>query len=762
VRADRAVRAESTSDDALTRADDVEGTDRSAAASLAMKVVLYTVQASSCVLVLAARHFGIIANKPLWAYAAAIVGSSLVSQRMDTWTDVPRGSWRLHLRLFVHAATVTSVIYLTGWGPALGVCFVYVALVDLQQSGSEAWRAVLGWALAGCTAGQLLVLQGWMPTFLSRSAGQGLGFLGAFGFSIVIRMAGAIGIAKEQAEVLLAEQTVQAARARDEAQASAARHRAVVEHAADGILTIDADTNISSFNAAAEAMFGWDGAEIIGRPASTIVASNLHDALAAFLAAGETSASARGSGEVETAGMRRNGTQFPMMVSWSSIRTDSAAPSLSAIVRDLSSQKHLEAQLTHQALHDPLTGLPNRSLFNDRLERALARRLRNGGFVAVIVIDLDGFKVVNDSLGHLTGDALLVAVSERFRTSLREVDTIARLGGDEFAVLVDDLDAPDQAGRVAQRVLDTMQAPLQLPDRTVVIGASVGIALADGPDCSAVDLFSNADAAMYRAKREGKGCYRIFEASMHAAAVERMELEQALRNAIANHALTVHYQPVVDTATGRVLSFEALARWHDPERGFIPPDVFIHLAEESGLIVEIGRGILLEACAQASIWRAANPELHLGLAVNVSVRQFGDPGFVADVAAALAQAQLEPSALTLEITESVLASDSGRIIGALDELRRTGVRIAIDDFGTGYSSFATLAELPIDTLKGSKNPSSAKDSRSSDATASRATSTHGRCPPTRYTRTSKAAEHPSPPEARSRTALKVCTTPPRA
>jgi diguanylate cyclase (GGDEF)-like protein/PAS domain S-box-containing protein len=358
-----------------------------------------------------------------------------------------------------------------------------------------------------------------------------------------------------------------------------------------------------------------------------------------------------------------------------------------------------EDAIRHQALHDPLTGLPNRTLLNDRLQHALGRRSRVGGYVAVMIVDLDGFKNVNDSLGHLAGDALLIAVADRLSTFLRDFDTIARLGGDEFAILVDDLDAPDQAGRVAQRVLDALVAPLQLADRDMAIGASIGIALADRPDTRADQLVSNADAAMYRAKREGKGCYRVFEASMHTAAVERMDLEQALRAAIANNALTLYYQPIVATGTAELRSFEALARWHDPEHGFVPPDTFIPLAEESGLIVELGRAILVEACRQTKIWHTSFPELRPGIAVNVSRIQLAHPGFVHDVAAALREADLDGSSLTLEVTESVLTADSGRIIGVLDDLRRTGVRVAIDDFGTGYSSLAALAELPIDILK---------------------------------------------------------------
>lgn len=358
-----------------------------------------------------------------------------------------------------------------------------------------------------------------------------------------------------------------------------------------------------------------------------------------------------------------------------------------------------EQSLLRQATHDPLTGLPNRVLFNDRLEQALVRRSRVGGHVAVMVVDLDGFKNVNDGLGHATGDALLLAVANRFVQHLRDVDTIARLGGDEFAILLDGIDVPDQAGRVAQRVLDALLSPVQLGDRTITIGASVGIEIAGHAHDDAARLLANADAAMYRAKREGKDCYRHFEDSMHTAAVERMNLEQALRIALTGHALTVHYQPIVDAKTGRVASFEALARWPHLTRGPIGPDTFIPLAEDSGLIIKLGRVVLFEACRQAREWHTRFPRLRPGISVNTSRLQLVHPQFVQDVEDALGRADLDPTALVLEVTESVLAAESGRIVATLQELRATGVRVAIDDFGTGQSSLAALAELPVDILK---------------------------------------------------------------
>jgi diguanylate cyclase (GGDEF)-like protein/PAS domain S-box-containing protein len=373
--------------------------------------------------------------------------------------------------------------------------------------------------------------------------------------------------------------------------------------------------------------------------------------------------------------------------------------SVAGIVLSATVRFGAEDAIRHQAMHDPLTGLPNRALFNDRLEHALSRHARGTGYVVVMIVDLDGFKNVNDSLGHLAGDALLIAVADRFEARLRGFDTIARLGGDEFALLFDELDEPDQAGRVAQRVLDALVSPLPLPGREVAIGASVGIALTNQTHTEADRLLADADAAMYRAKREGKGCYRIFEAAMHTAAVERMSLEQELRTAIREKALTVYYQPIVDTVTGHVTSFEALARWKHSTRGFVSPNTFIPLAEESGLIIELGRAVLIEACQQARRWHATFPGLRPTVSVNVSRLQLANHSFIGDVAEALALADLDPSSLIVEVTESILASESKNVIATLSELRRTRVRIAIDDFGTGYSSFSALAELPIDILK---------------------------------------------------------------
>jgi diguanylate cyclase (GGDEF)-like protein len=351
----------------------------------------------------------------------------------------------------------------------------------------------------------------------------------------------------------------------------------------------------------------------------------------------------------------------------------------------------------HEALHDSLTGLPNRSVFLDRMRHALARAERGSEPVAVLFCDLDGFKTVNDSLGHRTGDRLLVSVAERLIECLRPADTIARLGGDEFAVLLEELREPGDAARAAQRVLDALKPPFELRGREFYISASIGIAAGAG---DAETLLRDADLAMYRAKARGKGRYAVYEPSMHTAIVERLELEVDLKRALENEELAVVYQPIFSLVDGRVTGVEALVRWHHPTRGIVMPESFVPLAEESGLIGELGRWVLRKACHQGALWRAKYPG-HPGLAigVNISGAQLREPGLVQEVADALAESQLDATSLTLEITETALMESFDNAIEQLDALNELGVDLAIDDFGTGYSSLRYLRRLPLDVMK---------------------------------------------------------------
>jgi diguanylate cyclase (GGDEF)-like protein/PAS domain S-box-containing protein len=353
-----------------------------------------------------------------------------------------------------------------------------------------------------------------------------------------------------------------------------------------------------------------------------------------------------------------------------------------------------EADALHRALHDPLTGLPNRDLFADRLQLALARARRGGQWPAVLIADLDQFKFVNDSLGHPAGDEFLRVLAPRLAASLRSVDTVARFGGDEFVVLCDGVEGPLEAMMLARRLAEVAEAPVDVAGSPVHLTASVGVTVA-GPDSDVESLIRDADTAMYRAKGHGRGRCELFDAPMRAEVTARLELEIGLRKALEEGRLALHYQPMVELRTGTPTALEALMRWTHPVRGPVSPSEFIPVAEESGLIVPLGRWALREACAQA----VALGDAGLPVSVNLSPRQLSHPGLVADVKAALADSGLDPRRLWLELTESVLLDERGSPLATLNELKALGVTLLLDDFGTGYSSLARLQHFPLDVIK---------------------------------------------------------------
>ena len=361
---------------------------------------------------------------------------------------------------------------------------------------------------------------------------------------------------------------------------------------------------------------------------------------------------------------------------------------------DISPRKAAEAQVAHMARHDALTDLPNRTLFHERLDQRLAEVRRSGGSGAVLCLDLDRFKLVNDTLGHLAGDAVLRTVAARLRAVLRVEDTVARLGGDEFAILLDGVSEPVTVAALANRRIAAVQVPIILGEQHVDIGLSIGIALAPTHGADGESVFRHADLALYRAKAEGRGTFRFFTPEMDEAATERRGLERDLRHAIARGELALHYQPQVKTATGGLGGFEALLRWHHPTRGPVSPAVFIPLAEEAGLIVALGEWALRTACRDAATWRDG-----LKVAVNLSPRQFGQVDLPETVLAILTETGLSPTRLELEITETAIINDMGRALSFLRRLKALGIAIAMDDFGTGYSSLTTLLAFPFDKIK---------------------------------------------------------------
>ena len=372
------------------------------------------------------------------------------------------------------------------------------------------------------------------------------------------------------------------------------------------------------------------------------------------------------------------------------------------ISRDITDRKKAEEQLQHQAFYDPLTDLPNRALFLDRLEHLLqrARRSLGGPQFAVLYLDLDRFKAINDSLGHQAGDELLTATARRLERCLRPGDTLARLGGDEFTVLLEDLRSEADATGVAERIHQEVAAPLQIRGGEVFTSVSVGIALSNAGYESPEDILRDADTAMYRAKAGGRARHQVFDGDMHRRAVSSLRLETDLRHALERQEIVPYYQPVVELDTGTLVGFEALARWRHPTSGMLLPDLFIPVAEESGLVVEIGAWMLAEACRQAREWQRRHPLwATLGISVNVSGRQLSHGSVAADVERVLGATGLEPACLTLEITESALVHGLSSGAGVVQRLHAMSVGLHLDDFGTGYSSLAYLHSFPVQALK---------------------------------------------------------------
>jgi diguanylate cyclase (GGDEF)-like protein/PAS domain S-box-containing protein len=480
--------------------------------------------------------------------------------------------------------------------------------------------------------------------------------------------------------------------------------RLIIDTASQAYIAIDADGLIIDWNGKAEETFGWSRKEALGEALEERIIPIAQRAahrggLARYLATGEGRLVGK---RIELTALHRDGHEFLAELTIWPVGTGDSVH-FSALIHDITLRKQLETQLQHQAFHDSLTGLANRALFRDRLAHALARQVRSHGAVSVLFSDLDDFKTVNDSLGHDAGDQLLVAVAERLRAVMRPEDTTARFGGDEFAILLEET-SEDGARRAAERILESLRSPFEFHGRQVVMHASIGAAVTSDSQTEPDDLLRQADLAMYNAKTSGKGRFAFYEPQMHAAAVTRMELKADLERAIADHDFLLHYQPIVDLRTGHVTGLEALLRWHHAERGLVLPTEFIPIAEETGLIVTLGRWVIDAACQQLSAWGQAG-ELagplreRMSMWVNISARHLQEQDFVETVAEALRRSKIRPDRLTLEITESALMADLDQSAAALHRLRGLGVRLAIDDFGTGYSSLSYLERLPVEVLK---------------------------------------------------------------
>ncbi|MEX2193974.1 MAG: EAL domain-containing protein [Thermoleophilaceae bacterium] len=480
-----------------------------------------------------------------------------------------------------------------------------------------------------------------------------------------------------------------------EQERSATKFRGIVESAPDALVGVDADGRIAVVNEKVEALFGYSRAELLGKPMHMLWPRRLP-------AVSPGPAGAPAGGAVEHTGLRRDGSEFPAEVTISPIETEDG-PLFISIVRDVTERKRAEERIAHLAFHDALTGLPNRSMLEQHLELALTRARRGGQSVALLYVDLDEFKVVNDSLGHAAGDELLVQVARRLASLTRESDLLARQGGDEFLVLVADLDTGDHAGsapsavaRVAERIHWALRDPFTVEGRECRLGASVGVSVFPHDAGDAAGMLRHADAALYNGKALGRGATVIY-ADDEADPMERLSLTTRLRRAVEGGEFVLHYQPVVDLRDGRIVGAEALVRWIDPERGMIPPLEFIPAAEALGLIERIGEWVFDEACRQVAEWRRQGEDVPVS--INLSLRQVWQADLAEDLLTRVRDAGLDPGRFVLELTESTAMTDSVRGEQAMRALADAGFRLAIDDFGTGYSSLARLREMPVDILK---------------------------------------------------------------
>ena len=467
--------------------------------------------------------------------------------------------------------------------------------------------------------------------------------------------------------------------------------RKAVEGLPIGVTITGIDGHILFANPAEHALHGYATGELLGREGRALVAPELARPLSVEEMRGLR------SWKRERVNVRKDGSVFPaQLISDVVLDADGQPLGMVTLCEDISDRKLVEQQLHRHAFYDDLTGLPNRVLFLERLGRTVARaRARAESVFAVLFLDLDRFKTVNDGLGHHVGDQLLVAIARRLERCLRPHDTVARLGGDEFTLLVEDLKDAAGATQLAERVLAELTMPFALGGQDVYTSASIGIALGGHGYHRQEEVLRDADIAMYRAKALGKARYEVFDRAMHLQALNLLQLETDLRRAVDTGEITVHFQPIVALDSGAVCGFEALARWPHPRRGLILPDEFIPLAEETGLILPLGRQLLRLACAQV----AALDDPRLSVSVNICARQLVNGDLLAVVEEALADTGLDPARLKLEITESVIMGHADGAVEALLDLRARGIEIQIDDFGIGYSSLSYLQKLPVDTLK---------------------------------------------------------------
>lgn len=630
------------------------------------------------------REHGWVAHVPLWV----LVGSLLVTQLGTLVASLiwpsPRTTFEVWARVGVMQVGIAVCIYVTGWGATLALGFVFGAAESIRLVGSRAARAAGVMTVASIVVGELLVGAGAVSSLLPQPQGHGLAVLEALGSALVIALLGWATSEKERVE-----ETVRR---------SEERFRALVQHGSDVIMVIDLEGTVLYVSPSIGRTLGYDP-ETITRLTTNFVSEA--DALRARTFLGAVAAGEVGEAAwMELRVRHANGSLRWFEVGVTNRLDDPSVRGMVCNMRDVTERKGIEAELAHRAHHDPLTTLPNRTSFLTSLEAALESAIASGATLAVLFLDLDRFKLVNDGLGHDAGDRLLFDVANRLRSCVRPKDIVARFGGDEFTLLLDDIETVAEATVIAQRITDCLSLPIDFEGHEIVLSASVGVALSTAGLHSAGELLRQADLAMYVAKDKGRSRWEVYDELEAPPMGGRLELESELWQAIDDGELIVRFQPEFSLTTGEVVAVEALVRWPHPTRGLLEPDDFIPLAEETSLIVALDRYVLREACRCArQWWDRRRPGERIVVSVNLSPRFVRQPGVVADIMATLREVDADPRCLQIEITERTALTDVERTVETLEQLRRLGVRVAIDDFGTGYSSLGYLKRLPIDVVK---------------------------------------------------------------